>query len=139
MFLLNLDYLTELSKLGPKSKRGNLHFLTKFWPPQQNARTFQPREWREGELKSKAELLKEGSNSLSCYRFWQKTDPKWILLLAMLCYTKPREWSPLDNVTIRYLVLLYVGIPTRSARHSILAAVAHSQNSFGIYYQGYIR
>ena len=57
------------------------------------------------ELKSKAELLKEGSNSLSCYRFWQKTDPKWILLLAMLCYTKPREWSPLDNVTIRYLVL----------------------------------
>ena len=75
MFLLNLDYLTELSKLGPKSKQGNLHFLTKFWPPQQNARTFQPREWREGELKSKAELLKGGSNSLSCYRFWQKTDP----------------------------------------------------------------
>ena len=113
MFLLNLDYLTELSKLGLKSKQGNLHFFTKFGPPQRKYSHISAKGVVGGWIKNKAVLLEVGSKSLSCCWFrWKLIFPS-VLLLDMLSHAKPFEWwSHLYSHS--FLVLLHIGIPTGS-------------------------
>ena len=125
MFLLILDYLTKLSKLGPRSKQGNLHtFLQSLGPLDKNVCTFQPREWREGEFKSKAVLLPKREQFAFVLSILAKTDFHVSLLLAMLYYVKPCEWES-HLISHSFLWLCSMQEFLLDQTPFILAAVAH--------------
>ena len=124
MFLLNLDYLTELSKLGLKSKQGNLHFFTKFGPPQRKCSHISAKGVGGGWIKKQSSAARTWQQFTFVLSISMKTDFP-VSFAAWHAFPCKTIW-----MVVSFIFSFIFGFaPHRNSywimRHSDLTAVAH--------------